>query len=124
MLGAPVLGASCAGRPQCWAPPVLRREPRALTVLQAHGPAASGDRGTRAAIRRFGHATRACDAGPTRGRLATVHRRTRGVSPGGHIPRRVRLSGLVVAIYSGPACGRHVTFAVHNYVPGARSSAG
>ena len=58
------------------------------------------------------------------GRLAAAHRGTFGsrqavtsLAPFGHF-------GLVVAIYSGPACGRHVTFAMHNCVPGARSSAG
>jgi hypothetical protein len=32
--------------------------------------------------------------------------------------------GSAVAIHSEPACGRHVTFGMHNVVPGARSSVG
>ena len=35
-----------------------------------------------------------------------------------------RLAGPAAATDSQPACGRHVTFGMHNVVPGARSSAG
>src|SRR5208283_4775898 len=76
-----------------------------------------------AAGRRFWRAARAWDAERGRGTLGCRPRGHIRVSPGGHLSRLVRPFGLVVATYSGPACGRHVTFAMHNYVPGARSSA-